>query len=73
VETYFVVGDNGLSLQEPNTPLRRTMEKKPYETPQLSWLGSVQDLTAIVSPPTNCSALDDSSSGDAICEIPGPS
>jgi hypothetical protein len=49
------------------------MEKKPYETPQLSWLGSVQDLTAIVSPPTNCSALDDSSSGDAICEIPGPS
>ena len=49
------------------------MEKKLYQTPQLHCLGSVQELTALISPPTNCSAVEDFSSEDAICEIPGPS
>jgi hypothetical protein len=32
------------------------MEKKPYETPQLHYLGSVQELTANTGPPVNGSA-----------------
>ena len=43
------------------------MEKKTYETPQLEYLGSVRDLTALTSPPTNCSALEDFST-DRFCE-----
>lgn len=46
------------------------MEKKPYETPELKTLGSVRELTALTSPPTNCSALEpDFSAEDALCEI----
>lgn len=45
------------------------MEKKPYATPQLHCIGSVRELTALVSPPTNCSALDDYSTEDTLCEI----
>jgi hypothetical protein len=47
------------------------MEKKIYEPPQLQRLGSVQELTAGTSPPTNCSAFEsDFGTEDAICEIP---
>ncbi len=47
------------------------MEKKIYETPQLQFLGSVEELTAATSPPTNCSALEgDFGTEDALCEIP---
>ena len=48
------------------------MEKKTFETPQLQYLGSVRELTAlIVVPPTNCSAVgDDFSTVDSACEIP---
>lgn len=45
------------------------MEKRPYETPQLVCIGTVRELTALVRPPTNCSALpQDFSSEDALCE-----
>ena len=44
------------------------MEKTSYETPELRILGSVRELTALTSPPTECSALEDFSSQDAICE-----
>jgi hypothetical protein len=45
------------------------MDKKTYETPQLECLGSVRELTQLVRPPTNCSALPtDFSSEDAFCE-----
>ena len=45
------------------------MEKKSYETPVLQLLGSVLDLTAVSSPPTNCSAIEpDFSTQDAVCE-----
>jgi hypothetical protein len=45
------------------------MEKKTYQTPQLECLGSVRELTQLVRPPTNCSALPtDFSSEDALCE-----
>ena len=45
------------------------MEKKVYDTPELQVLGSVQELTAATSPPTNCSALEDFATEDAICVI----
>ena len=41
------------------------MEKKTYETPELLYLGSVTELTALTeSTPTNCSAV----GSDAICK-----
>ena len=48
------------------------MEKMSYETPQLLYLGSVRELTALViRPPTECSALEtDFGTEDGICEIP---
>lgn len=48
------------------------MEKKIYETPQLQVLGSVRELTALTSPPTNCSALEDAATVDQLCEIQNP-
>jgi hypothetical protein len=47
------------------------MEKKPYETPQLHYLGSVQELTAATGG-TNGSAFDDCATVDATCEILNP-
>ena len=46
------------------------MTKKPYETPELQFLGSVQELTAATSEPPNCSALaSDFGTEDALCVI----
>lgn len=46
------------------------MEKKVYETPQLLYLGSVQELTALTCD-TNCSVVcDDLSTVDQACETP---
>jgi hypothetical protein len=46
------------------------MEKKPYETPELQFLGSVEELTAATSEPPNCSALEgDFGTEDALCVI----
>ena len=44
------------------------MEKKSYQAPELKLLGTVRELTALVSPPTECSALEDFSTADAVCE-----
>ena len=56
------------------TQPRRKMEseRKPYETPQLDRLGSVQELTAVNGLPTECSLLTDTSTEDNLCEIPVP-
>lgn len=48
-------------------------EKKAYETPQLLCLGSVRELTTLVGPPTECSALEsDLGTVDAVCYIEDP-
>jgi hypothetical protein len=47
------------------------MEKRLYETPQLNSLGSVQELTALVSPPV-CGSAEDSTSEDRLCVIEHP-
>ena len=45
--------------------------KQVYVSPRLDRLGSVQELTALVRPPSECSALpSDQSSEDGVCEIP---
>ncbi|HET6363110.1 MAG TPA: hypothetical protein VFH11_13800 [Gemmatimonadota bacterium] len=44
------------------------METKTYETPKVEYLGSVKELTAATSPPTNCSALPTDFASDALCE-----
>ena len=49
------------------------IERKPYDTPHLDRLGSVQELTALVRPPSDCSALpSDQSTEDFLCDIPVP-
>ena len=49
---------------------RRVTDKKPYQTPELQFLGSVQELTAGTSEPPNCSALEgDFGTEDALCVI----
>jgi hypothetical protein len=54
----------------PEPSPRRNMEKKVYETPQVLFLGSVQELTALTCE-TNCSVVcDDLSTADEGCEIP---
>lgn len=48
-----------------------TQEKKTYRSPRLDRLGSVRELTALVSVPP-CSAIEDFSSQDNLCEPPPP-
>ena len=45
------------------------IERKPYATPHLDRLGSVQELTAVNGRPTECSALPgDQSTEDFLCD-----
>lgn len=48
------------------------MDKKNYESPTLNCLGSVRDLTALVAPPCEGSALEPEDFQDAICVIINP-
>lgn len=47
-------------------------QKKSYQSPEISCLGTVRELTALTSVPPNCSALEDFASEDALCEIHDP-
>lgn len=45
------------------------MEKKEYQTPTLTCLGSVRELTALTAPDCGSIEVSDASTVDEVCEI----
>jgi hypothetical protein len=64
-----MVRDTQASTGERNPRLRRLMEKKTYETPQLQCLGSVRELTALTDP---CSGSIETDFPSDLCQVEGP-